>query len=105
MYNKSVFRFRKRDINYLIILTESFTWEELPTRDPDTGYLTKAGYIPKIQTAAKQILAFTSTFHTTQSIIRMALNHDMVYSKWYPFDATVSPAYEIVNFTQVILNK
>jgi hypothetical protein len=86
----------------VINLTEYFTWEELPTRDPDTGYLTKAGYIPKIQTAAKQSMAFMFIFHATQSVIRMALNHDMVFSTWYPFDATASPAYEIVNLSQVI---
>jgi hypothetical protein len=27
----------------------------------------------------------------------------MVYSKWYPFDATVSPVYELANFSQVII--
>jgi hypothetical protein len=85
----------------VINLAESFTWEELPTRDPDTGYLAKAAYIPKIQAAAKHAVAFISVYHATQTIIRMALYHDMVYSKWYPFDATVSPAYEIVNFSQV----
>jgi hypothetical protein len=87
----------------VINLTDSFTWEELPTRDTDTGYMTKAGYIPKIQTVAKHIIEFVFVFHATQSIIRIVLNHDMVFSKWYPFDATVSPAYEIVNFSQVIL--
>jgi hypothetical protein len=47
-------------------------------------------------------MAFMFIFHATQSVIRMALNHDMVFSTWYPFDATVSPAYEIVNLSQVI---
>jgi hypothetical protein len=29
-------------------LTDSFTWEDLPTRDADTGHLTAAGLIPRI---------------------------------------------------------
>jgi hypothetical protein len=30
-----------------------FTWEELPTGDPETGYLTKAGYIRLIPSLTK----------------------------------------------------
>jgi hypothetical protein len=98
------FRFRKRDIYYLIRLTESFTWEELPTRHPDTGYITKAGYIPKIPVIVKYMMVFIVVYHGTQSIAHMVHSHDMVYSKWYPFDATVSPVYELVNLSQVISN-
>jgi hypothetical protein len=97
-----LFRFRKRDIYYLIRLTESFTWEELPTRHPDTGYTTKAEYIPKIPVIVKYTIVFMFVFHTTQSIVRMVHSHDMVFSKWYPFDATVSPVYELANLSQVI---
>jgi hypothetical protein len=96
------FRFRKRNIYNLITLTETFTWEELPTRHPDTGYTTKAGYIPKIPVIAKHIAAFILVFHGIQSTVRMMRSHDMVYSKWYPFDATVSPVYELANLSQVI---
>jgi hypothetical protein len=84
-------------------MTESFTWEELPTRHPDTGHTTKAGYIPRIQVIAKKIMAFIALFHETQSIVRMVYSHDMMYSKWYPFDVTVSPAYELANLSQVII--
>jgi hypothetical protein len=84
-------------------MTESFTWEGLPTRDPDTGHATKAGYIPKIPVIAKYTATFIVVFHGTQSTVRMVYSHDMVFSKWYPFDATVSPAYELVNLSQVII--
>jgi hypothetical protein len=63
----SHYSYRKRDIEHLLSLTDSFTWEELPTRDPDTGYLTKAGYIPIIQTLATYIPAPTWVFHIIQS--------------------------------------
>jgi hypothetical protein len=96
------FRFRKRETYKLIALTESFTWEELPNRDPDTGHLTKAGYLQKIPAVAKRVVAFILTYHGIQSTIRMVYSHDMMFSKWYPFDATVSPAYELVNLSQVI---
>jgi hypothetical protein len=82
-------------------LTDSFTWEELPITDPDTGYLTKAGYIPLIQRLAQYTAAFIAVFHGTQSTVRIVLNHDMVLTTWYPFDVSASPAFEIANFTQV----
>jgi hypothetical protein len=95
---------RKGDIYKLITLTDSFTWEELPTRHPDKGHTTKAGYIQKIPVIGKHILTFILTFHAIQCTVRMVRGHDMVFSKWYPFDANVSPAYELANLSQVILN-
>jgi hypothetical protein len=85
-------------------LIDSFTWEELQTRDPDTGHLTKAGYIPIIQSFAQYYPAYVLLIHFPQSIVRMVKNREMMITKWYPFDASVSPAYEIVNLTQVLAN-
>jgi hypothetical protein len=87
----------------LITLTKSFTWEELPTRHPDTGYTTKAGYIQKIPIIVKYVTVFIFVFHGTQSIARVIYSHDMILSKWYPFDVTVSPAYELLNLSLVLL--
>jgi len=101
----SHYSYRRRDIEQLLILTDSFTWEELPTRDPDTGYLTKAGYIPIIQGLTKNMTVCIIVFNTAQITVRIVMNHDMVFASWYPFDVSVSPMYEIANFTQVILNK
>ncbi|XP_023717009.1 odorant receptor 2a [Cryptotermes secundus] len=96
------FRFRKHDMNHLITLTEYFTWEELPAIHPDTGYATHAGLVPKIPVIVKYMMVFIAVFHGTQCIVRMIISHDMIYSKWYPFDATVSPVYELVNLSQAI---
>jgi hypothetical protein len=96
------FRFRKDDIEQLISLTDSFTWEELPTRDPDTGHKTNAGYIPTTQNIATRVSVFLYMFHVTQSAVHLVRNHDMVLPAWLPFDASVSPAYEITNIVQVI---
>jgi hypothetical protein len=101
----SVFRIRKRDVYDLISLTEAFTWEDLPARYPDTGRLTNAGYIQKIPDAVKKFTAFAFIFNGTQITIRLVHSHDMMYSKWYPFDASVSPAYELANLSQVIKTK
>jgi hypothetical protein len=98
----SCYSFRKRGLEYLLGLTDFFTWEELPTRDPDTGNLTKAGYIPIVQRLTKHVLLFLLAFHTLQCSVRIVLNHDMIVTAWYPFDVSTSPAYEIANFTQVI---
>jgi hypothetical protein len=96
-------RFREREIEGLIRLTDSFTWEELPTTYSDTGYLTKAAYIPIIQRITKYLTAFNFGFHGIHSAVRMVMYHDMIYAKWYPFDASASPAYEITNLSQVRL--
>jgi len=97
--------YRKSDIEQLLSLTDFFTWEELPNRDPDTGYLTKAGYIPIIQSLARNVNVFLIAFNIIQFIVRSVTSHDMIFADWYPFDVSVSPMYEIANFTQVILNK
>ena len=101
----SHYSYRKRDIEQLLMLTDSFTWEELPTRDPETGYLTKAGYIPNIQDLTKNMIVWVIVFNAAQLTGRIVMNHDMAFASWYPFDVSVSPLYEIANFTQVILNQ
>jgi len=101
----SHYSYCKRDISQLLILTDSFTWEELPTTDPDTGYLTKARYIPIIQDLTKNMIVWVIVFDAAQITVRIVMNHDMVFASWYPFDVSVSPMYEIANFTQVILKQ
>jgi hypothetical protein len=96
-------RFNKRNIHKLIALTDSFTWEELPMRHPHTGHTTKAGYIRKIPAVAKLVFTYSTACHAIQNTLRIAYSHAMILTKWYPFDATVSPAYELVNMSQVML--
>jgi hypothetical protein len=103
IHTYSRYSYRKRDIERLLCLTEAFTWEELPTRDPSTGYTTKAGYIPIIQRLAKYSSAILLGFHFVQSAVRVVVNHDMILTAWFPFDASSSPLYELVNVIQVKL--
>jgi len=83
-------------------LTDSFTWEDLPTRDDDTGHLTAAGWIPRINMFSMRAAIAVLLFHIVQSIIRIVTNHETIVIVWFPFDWTVSPFYELVNITQVI---
>ena len=85
-------------------LTDSFTWEDLPTRDAETGRLTAAGLIPLILKYSKCATIATLCFHSVQSTIRIVTNHETQLMVWYPFDWTVSPFYELVNISQVTIS-
>jgi hypothetical protein len=85
-------------------LTDRFTWEDLPTRDADTGHLTAAGWIPLIKIFSTRAAIVYIIFHFTQSTIRIVTNHETMLIAWYPFDWTVSPFYELVNISQVTLS-
>jgi hypothetical protein len=98
------YSYRKGDIENLIRLTDSFTWEELPTRDPDTGHLTQAGCIPITQTIATYVPTLVYAFHIVQTAVRIVTSRDMVFPAWLPVDASVSPVYEIATVVQVIRN-
>jgi hypothetical protein len=84
-------------------LTDSFTWEDLPTRDADTGHLTAAGWIPLIVKYSRRAAIGFFCFHFAQSTVRIVTNHETILIAWYPFDWTVSPFYELVNISQVTL--
>jgi hypothetical protein len=95
------FRFSKREIEYLIRFAESFKGNDFPNRDPDTGSLTMTGYIPLVNNLAKYGWTFVAVFHAMQSALRMLTSHSMIFTTWYPFDASVSPLYELINLSQV----
>jgi hypothetical protein len=82
-------------------MTDSFTWEDLPTRDAATGQVTKAGYMPTIDRFSKYAVAFIIIVHALHSAYRIVLYRDMVFTAWHFLDSSVSPIYEIANITQV----
>jgi len=98
------FRLNYHNLEYLINFAESFTWKEFPTRNPETGILTMRGYITRIGGFTLYTWTFVILFHVTQSSYRMLTSHAMIFTTWYPFDASASPMYEIANFTQVGLH-
>ena len=97
----SPYTYCKPDIEYLLNLKNSFTWEELPTRDPDTGYLTKAGYIPIIQSLTKYAVNFVMLVYTIQAAERLVFTHEMLLTSWFPLDLTAVPVYVFANIVQV----
>jgi len=86
-------------------LTDSFAWEDLPTRDADSGYLTAAGWIPLTMKYSRRAAIAILCFHTIQSTKRIVANHETQLNAWYPFDWTVSPFYELVHISQVTISK
>jgi hypothetical protein len=86
-------------------LTDSFTWEDLPTTDAETGHLTAAGWIPLIIKYTGHAAIAILSLHFGQSAVRIVTNHETIITAWYPFDWTVSPFYELVNISQVTLCK
>jgi hypothetical protein len=97
-------RLRQRSIERAMDLTDSFTWEDLPTRETDTGHLTAAGWIPLIMKYSIRLTIALFCFHIVQSTIRMVKNHETMAAVWYPFDWTVFPFYELVNISQVTVS-
>jgi ABC-type uncharacterized transport system permease subunit len=94
-------RLRQHSIERAMDLTGSFTWEDLPTSDPDTGHLTAAGWIPRINMFTSRAGIAVILFHFTQSTIRIVTNHETLFIAWFSFDWTVSPFYELFNISQV----
>jgi hypothetical protein len=87
----------------MLRLTEAFIWEDLPTTHPVTGSLKMVAWIPRIQRFTTIITTTAIAYHVIQSTIRFTTSDDrtFVYGTWYPFNATKSPTYELVNISQV----
>ena len=94
-------RLQQSSIERAMDLTDSFTWDDLPTRDTETGHLTAAGWIPLTMNYSFCVCIATVCIHIVQSTIRMVKNHETMYIVSYPFDWTISPTYELVNISQV----
>ena len=96
-------RFRKHTIERVMELTDSFTWEDMRTKDSETGHLTAAGWIPLTMKYSRIAAIGIFCLHTAQSTVRIVTNHETMFIVSYPFDWTVSPFYELVNISQVTL--
>jgi len=94
-------RLQQRNIERAMDITDSFTWEDLPTRDADFGQLTAAGWIPKLNVFNMRATIMMTVTHLAQSTIRILTNHETIYIVWYPFDWNVTPFYELIIISQV----
>jgi hypothetical protein len=86
-------------------LTDSFTWDDLPTTEAETGQMTAAGSIPLTMKYGRNAAIVILCFHFVQSTIRIVTNHETILTAWYPFDWTITPFYELVNILQVTISK
>jgi hypothetical protein len=98
----SHYSYCKRGTIYLIIKSGYFTWEELLNRDPDTGYVIKAGYTPIIQNLTKYVTPILFAFHTVQSTESFVMSHDMVCTAWTALEVKASPLHEFANVIQLL---
>ena len=78
-----------------------FQQEDLPLRGLVTGNQTMMGYIPLVNVLTNYGWVFVVVFHVDKSAFRMVTNPGMIFSTWYPFDASVRPLYEDTNVIQV----
>ena len=97
--------FRLQTIERAMDLTDSFTWEDLPTRDADSGQLTAAGCIPLTMKYSTSAAIASLCVLIVQSTVRIVTNHETLFIAWYPFDWTASTFYELVNISQVTVYK
>jgi len=99
--NVSHYSYRRRHFEHLLTLTDSFTWEELPTRDPDTGYLTNAGYIRFNQVLVRNAVIFGYAHHVIQTTVKIVVNHELIFTVWFPIDPLRNPVYGFLIAIQV----
>ncbi|PSN49281.1 Odorant receptor 96 [Blattella germanica] len=91
-------RFFLDKVEYLINLTEQFTWEDLPK----TESFRMTSWIPRVQTAGKYTFIVIFIFHYVQSAVRVLTLEELVFDIWFPFDTSKSPTFEIIVFFQFI---
>ncbi|XP_021937489.1 odorant receptor 85b-like [Zootermopsis nevadensis] len=94
-------RIQKNAFESLLLLTESFTWEDQPQTDPDTKSLTMAGVIPRFLKHMRYVLLSVSVYHAVQSSVRVIIYDDLVFDTWYPFDTSEGLPVLITGIFQV----
>jgi hypothetical protein len=60
-------------------------------------------WIPRIQKFTAIITTTAIAYDVVQSTIRLTISDErpFLYGTWYPFNATNSPTYELINISQV----
>ena len=73
--------------------TDVFPWENLPTRDPETGSLTMPAWITRIKKAMSVITSSAFVFHLVQNAIRLSTSdaRPFLYQTAHPLHTKKSP--------------
>ncbi|XP_069688208.1 odorant receptor 49b-like [Periplaneta americana] len=95
-------RLQEDTLKRLFTLTESFAWTDMPLIDKETGEVTMAGWLRRIDKIWQKVVITELTFHFSQSAVRMFAFRDTIFPCWYPFDIYASPAYEVILLTQIL---
>lgn len=104
---KSVFSYfssiKMSGVRNLLSMAERFTWSELQTRDPNTGSLTMAGWIERIQPMMWRLNFCDWGTHFLYFILRGVAGNGkpFFYNTWFPFDSDDVASYILVIIIQV----
>jgi hypothetical protein len=85
-----------------MVLTNSFSWEELPlTRVDDSKNMT--AMVARIKKTVKQIFWFIFFFHGTYTVTRLIFSEQPVFTvnSFYIVDVSRGPVYVLILLSQV----
>jgi hypothetical protein len=84
-------------------MAASFTWSELPIRDPVTGARTVAGWIDRTQVLAWRVANIVMVSHVVYLTLRIVTKsaNPLFFNAWFPFDLDNTLAYSSVLVFQV----
>jgi hypothetical protein len=94
---------QKNKIVKLMVLTNSFAWDDLPSTDIDGETTTISARLPVIKKFVKIMSISTASFNGIYGIIRVASSGERMppSNSYYIFDISPSPVYELIFLTQV----
>ena len=90
-------------VRNLLTATEEFTWVELPTRENDSGSLTMAGWIQRIQPLVWKLNFCDWGTHLLYFVLRGVTSDGkpFFFNAWFPLDTDFIPTYVLVLIMQV----
>ena len=96
-------RLRKDAVFRLVVLTDSFTWDENPLLNEDTGNSSMTSWISRMNQISRNISFSMWGYFICQEIVQLLIieNPPLLLPGWFPFDTNSSPGYEIATLFQV----
>jgi hypothetical protein len=90
-------------VRNLLTMTKHFTWSELPTREFDTGSVTMAGWIQRIQPLVWKLNFCDWGAHLLYFVLRGVTSDrkPFFFNTWFPFDTDDTLVYILVLIMQV----
>ncbi|KAJ4437148.1 hypothetical protein ANN_17283 [Periplaneta americana] len=94
---------RRERIERLLILADSFIWEDLPKNNHVTENASMTTWIPRMRSSAVRFLTFGICFHMVYINARIIISNQRMlpFDAWYPYDWSKSPIFELTNILQI----